>query len=136
MEPVVQEEKTGCGIACSAAIAGISYQQAKKIANSIDIYADDQTLWSETRHVRMLLAKLGVKTDNKELPFSHWSSLPDCALLSIKWHLEKGKPFWHWAVYVRNEHTQYVLDSKSSLKNNVRTDFGRIKPKWFIKVYA
>jgi len=31
MEPVVQEEITGCGIASSAAIAGVSYQEAKKV---------------------------------------------------------------------------------------------------------
>jgi ABC-type bacteriocin/lantibiotic exporter with double-glycine peptidase domain len=134
MKPVVQEEKTGCGIASSAAIAGISYTEAKRVANSIGIYAEDQSLWSNPQHVRDLLAKLGIDTEKKEIPFNGWASLPDCALISTKWHMENGKPYWHWAVFVREGDKQYVLDSKKSLKMNTRTDFGRIKPKWYIKV--
>ncbi len=136
MEPVIQEDITGCGIASAAAIAGISYQQAKAIANSMGIDANDQSLWSNPEHVRALLAKLGVKTSKNEKPFQSWASLPDCALLSIKWHLEKGKPYWHWTVFIRKEGREYVLDSKKALKNNMRTDFGRMKPKWFIEVNA
>ncbi|MDJ0806824.1 MAG: hypothetical protein QNJ78_08315, partial [Gammaproteobacteria bacterium] len=86
--------------------------------------------------VRILLARLGVTTDKEEIPFESWESLPDCALISIKWHMEKGKPFWHWAVFVREGETQYVLDSKRSLKSNIRRDFRRIKPKWYIRVHV
>ncbi|MDH5446686.1 MAG: hypothetical protein OEY52_14125 [Gammaproteobacteria bacterium] len=136
MNPVIQEEKTGCGIASSAAIAGISYHEAKKIANSIGIIADDQSLWSDPQHVRNLLSELGINTDKSETPFKDWETLPDCALLSSKWHIENSKPYWHWVVFVREGSKQYVLDSKKALKNNIRTDFGRIKPKWYIKVYV
>ena len=136
MKPVVQKEPTGCGIASSAAIAGMSYDEAKKIANGMAIYAEDRSLWSSTQYVRDLLAKLGIQTDQREIPFENWESLPDCALISTKWHLEKGRPFWHWAVFVREGNEQYVLDSKKSLKTNIRKDLGRIKPKWYIKVHA
>jgi len=136
MIPVVQEELTGCGIASAAAIAGLSYKQAKDVANQMGIFADDSQLWSDPQHVRNLLSKFGIKTGKDELPFQSWSSLPDCALLATKWHLEAGKPYWHWAVFVRSDNNQYVLDSKKSLKNNKRTDFGRIKPKWYIEVYV
>ena len=133
---VIQEEKTGCAIASSAAIAGISYEEARKIANGMGIYAEDSELWSETNYIRRLLAKLGVKADNKEIPFTNWESLPNCALLSIKWHLENGKPYWHWVVFVREGDRKYVLDSRKSLKSNIRTDFGRMKPKWYIEINA
>lgn len=136
MIPVVQEELTGCGIASAAAIAGLSYKQAKDVANQMGIFADDSQLWSDPQHVRNLLSKFGIKAGKDELPFQSWSSLPDCALLATKWHLEAGKPYWHWAVFVRSDNNQYVLDSKKSLKNNKRTDFGRIKPKWYIEVYV
>jgi hypothetical protein len=136
MKPVIQEEISGCGIAVSAAIAGISYQEAKKTANSIGIYAEDKSLWSDTECVLKLLSKLGIQTGAKEVPFENWRSLPDCALLSIKWHLQDNKPFWHWVVFVREGSFQYVLDSKKALKKNIRTDFGRIKPKWYIEVIA
>ena len=134
MIAVIQEEETGCAIASSAAIAGISYEEARKIANGMGIYAEDPCLWSETNCIRRLLAKLGLKAGNKEIPFTNWESLPNCALLSIKWSLKNGQPFWHWVVFVRDGDRKYVLDSKKSLKSNSRTDFGRMKPKWFIEV--
>ncbi|MCW8825510.1 MAG: hypothetical protein OQK78_03700 [Gammaproteobacteria bacterium] len=134
MKPVIQQEQTGCAIASSAAIAGITYPAAKKIANNLGIYADDSKLWSETDYIRKLLAQLGVETAKREKPFTGWDELPDCALLSTKWHLEKGRAYWHWVVFVRDDEHQYVLDSKKSLRSNVRTDFGRIKPKWYIEV--
>ena len=134
MKPVIQQEKTGCAIASSAAIAGISYARAKQIANSLGVTAEDSTLWSSTKPVRAVLKKLGIKTGASETAFKNWQSLPDCALLAIKWHKENGAAYWHWVVFVRENEKEYVLDSKKALKSNIRTDFGRIKPKWFIKV--
>lgn len=136
MKPVIQEEKTGCAIACSAAIAGISYNEAMEVAKSMGIHANDSSLWSETKYIRQLLKKLGIKTKNKEKPFSDWDELPACALLSIKWHVINKKPYWHWVVFVRKNGKSYVLDSKKSLKRNIRTDYGRMNPKWYIEVIA
>ena len=135
MKPVIQQEATGCAIASTAALANISYAAAKKVAKQLGITAEDPTLWSDTTHIRRLLRHYKISTDNTESAFTNWSSLPDCALLAIKWHIENGKPYWHWVVFVRDTNQQYVLDSKKSLKKNMRTDFGRIKPKWFIGVY-
>lgn len=134
MKPVVQLERTGCGIASIAAIAGLSYPQAKTIAKALGIFAHDESLWSETSHVRKLLDHLGIKPGPRELPFRSWAALPDLALLSIKWHLEKGRPHWHWVVFVRDRVGSYVLDSKQRLRTHRRTDFGRMHPKWFIPV--
>jgi len=134
MRPVVQLERTGCGIASAAAIAGISYRRAQSVARSLGIVADNKDLWSKTEPVRALLESLGLHAEPGESPFRGWQVLPDLALLSIKWHLEKGQPFWHWVVFVREGGWSYVLDSKGGLRKNVRTDFGRMKPKWYIRV--
>ncbi|MBI5407188.1 MAG: hypothetical protein HZA18_05780 [Nitrospirae bacterium] len=134
MKPVVQLELTGCAIVSVAAIVGLSYPKAKLIANSLGIFAQDKHLWSETSHVRKLLGHFGIKTGSREIPFRSWEALPDLALLSIKWHLEKGHPYWHWVVFVRENGQCYVLDSKKSLRTNHRTDIGRMKPKWYIPV--
>ena len=134
MKPVVQLELTGCGIASVAAIVGLSYPQAKSIANSLGIFAHDESLWSETAQVRKLLSYFGIKTGSREFPFRSWEALPDLALLSIKWHLEKGRAYWHWVVFVRENGQSYVLDSNKSLRTNRRTDFGRLNPKWYIPV--
>lgn len=135
MNAVIQEEPTGCGIASSAAIAGLSYFEARTAANAIGIYARDESLWSDTAYVRRLLEQLGVSTAEGEPSFTDWNSLPDCALLPIKWHEEDGVPYWHWVVFVRDEEGEYVLDSKQGLKSHRRTDLWRMKPKWFIEVF-
>ena len=134
MKPVIQQDTTGCAIACAAALANISYRETKNIASNVGISVNASVLWSETILIRNLLATLNIKTTPGEKPFTHWSALPDCALLAIKWHLENDTPFWHWVVFVREKSREYVLDSSPSLKNNVRTDFGRIHPKWSIAV--
>lgn len=134
LNPVIQEEKTGCGIASSAAITGLTYSQAKKVASQLGINAADKTLWSSTTSVRRLLRALGKKVADETVPFTTWEALPDCALLAIKWHLEQDVPFWHWVVFVREGTQTFVLDSKQELKTHVRTDFGRMHPKWFLAV--
>ena len=134
MKSIIQQETTGCAIACAAAISGLSYIEAKTVANGLGIVADDTTLWSETGYIRKLFGTLDIQLGSKEVPFESWGLLPNCALLSIKWHLEKDKPYWHWVLFIREDEQAYILDSKKSLKSNVRTDFGRIKPKWYIEV--
>ncbi|MDX5432368.1 MAG: hypothetical protein LPK20_02195 [Halomonas sp.] len=134
MEPVIQEEISGCGIAASAVIAGVTYAEAKQKANAIGIYAEDTALWSETEYVRKLLREFSISLAPKETPFETWELLPDKALMAIKWRMEKGSPFWHWVVFFRDESGAVVLDSKKALRTNVRRDFGRIRPKWYIAV--
>ena len=134
MNPEVQEEVTGCGIASVANVVGRSYAEMKEIANSMGIYATDESLWSDTQYVRKMLSKFGIRTSENEIPFESWSTLPDVALLSIKHHKENGKDFWHWVVFKRVNGEEFVLDSASYLPSNIRTDFIEMQPKWFIEV--
>ncbi len=134
MTPVVQEETTGCGIASVANILGKSYAEMKAIANAMGIYAEDESLWSDTQYVRNMLSQAGIDTSVDEIPFESWEALPDLALLSIKHHWEGGKAFWHWVVFKRIEGQDVVLDSASYLPANIRTDFEAMHPKWFIEV--
>jgi len=136
LRPVVQEEVTGCGIASVAALTGRSYRQVQRLARELGIVADDQRLWSETRHVRTLLRHFGYSASAKERAFESWAALPPLALLATQWHLEKGRPYWHWTVFWRAPDGPVVLDSKRLLRQHARRDFGRIKPKWFIEVRA
>lgn len=134
MKPVVQLERTGCGIASVAALAGVRYKAAQRSARRLGIVATDERLWSETGCVRRLLAHYGLSAHEAEMPFVSWSALPAKALLAIKWHRDRRRSYWHWVVFVRTHERAYVLDSTSALKRHVRTDFGRMKPKWFIAV--
>lgn len=135
MTLIQQEEPTGCGIASTAVLAGVTYQEAKKKANKLGIYADDKALWSETDYIRRLLLQFHIKADRKETTFNNWNDLPNLALLAINWHLEEGKPYWHWVVFVRESDNEYILDSSLKLENPMRTDLSNIQPKWYITIY-
>ena len=134
LEPVVQEETTGCGIASVANILGKTYSEMKAVANAMGIHASDKSLWSDTQYVRRMLSSAGVKTSADEAPFESWEALPNLALLSIKHHQEEGKDFWHWVVFKRVGGQPFVLDSASYLPSNIRQDFDAMQPKWFIEV--
>lgn len=134
-KPVIQLERTGCGIASVAALSGMSYTAAKRAAKRMGISASDSRLWSETTHVRRLLKYYQLQPSPMTVPFVSWDTLPNQALLAIKWHREKGKEFWHWVVFVRDSAGAYVLDSEKTLKRHTRKDFWRMKPRWFIEVH-
>lgn len=134
MEIVVQEESSGCGIASVAMLAGVSYQQVKEKANALGIFAEDQKLWSQTGYVRRLLREYSIPASQKETPFASWDTLPNLALVSLKWHLEDSQPFWHWSVFCRTHSTAVVYDPAAYLENNLRTDFENMSPKWFIEI--
>jgi ABC-type bacteriocin/lantibiotic exporter with double-glycine peptidase domain len=135
MKPVVQHDRTGCGLACVAALSGESYAAVKAEAAALGISVTDPQLWSGTKHIRRLLAQVQIAAGKNEEKFVSWSALPRHALLAIKWHREKRGPAWHWVVFVRETSGAcYVLDPKKTLRTNTRTDFGRMKPKWFIRL--
>ena len=115
-------------------IARVSYRQAQRSVNRLGIYVDDRRLWSEVGHVRRLLRYYGCYAAETEVPFRSWQALPDLALLANKWHRHGGRSFWHWMVFVREHGRSMVLDSKQSLKQHVRTDFGRMKPNWYVSI--
>ena len=134
LAPVIQEEATGCGIASVANILGKSYQEMQAIAQSLGIYADDKSLWSDTHYVRKLLTNAGVSISPEEKPFDSWDKIPNTALLAIKPHCIDGINYWHWVVFKRINGQPVVLDSASYLPSNIRTDFDAMQPKWFITI--
>ncbi|MFO0731284.1 MAG: hypothetical protein U0361_09885 [Nitrospiraceae bacterium] len=136
MQAVVQEDRTGCGIASVAALTGQSYRRVRKKAARLGIAVSDERLWSETGHVRRLLASYGLHAARSERPFRDWTTLPSVALLAIKWHRRGNRAFWHWVVYSQGPDGPRVLDSASSIRRPVRTDFGRMRPKWYIEIRA
>jgi len=134
VKPVIQLERTGCGIAVAAANVGVSYGKARRMASSMGITASDRRLWSNKDYVRRLLLRFGYRTAASKQPFRTWASLPPRALLAIKWRRHAGRACWHWVVFERKSGKGYVLDSKKALRHHVRTDFWRMKPRWYIAV--
>ena len=110
MKPVIQLERTGCGIAAVASLAGVSYVQARRVANRLGSFGGDSKLWAGTGYVRRLLKEYGFRSARTEVPFTSWEGLPDLALLAVKWHKEQDCAFWHWAVFWRGPRGPVVLD--------------------------
>ena len=134
LNPVIQEDVTGCGIASVAALAGVSYQQTKAVAVKLGIQVTDPRLWSDTTFVRTLLEHYRLRALPQERPFRSWKALPPLALLAIKWHRQRNHQLWHWVIFRRGIDRDVVIDPKPTLTNNIRTDFGRMKPRWFITI--
>jgi ABC-type bacteriocin/lantibiotic exporter with double-glycine peptidase domain len=134
MKTVIKQEISGCGFACVAMLADTSYEEVKTKANSLGIFSEDENLWSDTGYVQRLLKEYKIKASNIELPFSTWEALPNLALLAIKYHIENGRPFWHWTVFQRSGTKEIVHDPAAYLAENQRTDFGNIAPKWSIEI--
>jgi hypothetical protein len=134
MKAVVQKDPTGCALASVAVLTGTPYARVKRVGASLGLRVTDATLWSSTRPIQNLLAHFGIRAATKEKRFVSWEALPDRALLAIKWHREETGPAWHWVVFMREGEKARVFDSKKALRTNTRTDFGRMKPKWFIEI--
>ncbi len=117
-----------------AALAGVPYPQAKNVAAQLGIHVTHSRLWSDTAFIQILLRHYGIEADPHEQAFHSWASLPPLALLAIKWHRREDQAFWHWVVFHREREKAVVLDPKQGLHTNVRTDFGRMKPQWFITI--
>lgn len=134
MRPVVQEDRTGCGLASVAALAGVSYPQVKRVAGQLGIDVLDSLLWSDIKYIRTLLTYYGLSASPQTTPFKSWNHVPSPALLAIKWHRHHHRAFWHWVIFWEGPEGPIVLDPKRELHTNLRTDFGRIKPKWYLTI--
>ena len=134
IQPVAQEDITGCGIACVASLAGVRYREVKARASRLGVEVTDSRLWSDPTVVRTLLKQYGIRATPKELPFRSWEALPPLALLAIKWHRKGNQASWHWIIFWQSPTGPVVLDPKKTLKHPIRTDWGRMKPKWFIAI--
>ena len=134
LTPVVQEDKTGCALATIATLSSQPYQDVKTRAAALGIHPEDKRIWSETTFVYQLAADQGFQLAPSPETFTDWEALPALAVMAIKWRLIDGIPFWHWVVFQRTEVGPVVLDPGRHLKQHRRTDFGRIKPAWYIEV--
>lgn len=129
---VKQDDRTGCGIACIAIITGESYERIRSLAINELRFSEDGPFYTQVSHLKILASKFGIELPQRIRKFKNWESLPDVAIVAINYCKESHT--WHWVVYRREKDSQYVIDPKKSVKSNKRTDFGRMKPKWFLPV--
>jgi ABC-type bacteriocin/lantibiotic exporter with double-glycine peptidase domain len=132
MKRIIQEDKTGCGLACIAMIAkNVTYSSVKKRAVNKYGFDPNGVLYTQTNHLRELLEEYGVVIGKRKVPFKDWKRLPKLSILGIN-HKENTNT-WHWVIYRRTKEGAFVLDPKEIIKAEKRVDFGRMNPKWYIK---
>ena len=132
MRRVLQQDPSGCGLACVSMLRNVSYSKVKKVALTLPNFDASSTFYTEAKDLRVLLRHLGVSCAKRLVSFSSWERLPECCILAVSFR--EADWTWHWVVFRRNGADAYVLDPRPSVKANRRRDFGRLRPRWYLKV--
>jgi len=133
IQRVVQEDKTGCGLACIAMLAGVCYKEAKKAALDNLKFRTKDEFYTGTGQLKELAAHFNIEIEGKRRrKFRNWSELPDVAIVSI--NPKENNKYWHWVVFQRKDGAEVVFDPKKSIKTDRRTDFDRMKPFGYLPV--
>lgn len=128
---IIQEDVTGCGIACAAMLAGISYSRAKTIALRLGIVGQKPSYYTNASDISKLLRELGL-APSKGRKLSKWSSLRILSVVGVNFSETTGN--WHWVVYVPSTAGGHVLDPRATVKTRLRTDWARLRPRSYIPV--
>lgn len=91
---VVQKDRDGCGVACVAMLAGVTYRQAKDV-----MFGDDSVSLTSTADLYNALKVLRKRPSGKRLVPLRTQSYRDLdtnALLKVG---RPGKSWWHWIVW-------------------------------------
>ena len=129
---VIQEDSTGCWIACIAMVAGISYAEAKQITLNNEILKKSvKNFYTTTKDLVNFLNSIGIES-SKGRKVRYWSSINTISIVGINF-LETTDT-WHWVLFIPNEDTGYVLDPSKRVKTEKRTDFSRMRLRSYIPI--
>lgn len=129
---VIQEDSTGCGIACIAMVAGISYAEAKQITLNNEILKKSvKNFYTTTKDLVNVLNSIGIES-SKGRKVRYWSSINTISIVGINF-LETTDT-WHWVLFIPDEDTGYVLDPSKRVKTEKRTDFSRMRLRSYIPI--
>ncbi|ACE83010.1 cysteine peptidase family C39 domain-containing protein [Cellvibrio japonicus] len=110
---IKQQDKTGCGLACVAMLAGIEYGRIKSIAqkHGFLVKSKNGEFYTSSSHLRCISDKVqSIEVVSlRRIKFSKIDELPDLAILSIDNLGVKNK--WHWVVFERKrDGSVYIYD--------------------------
>lgn len=128
---IIQDDATGCGLACVAMIVDETYAEVKKVALDNGFFENKRTFYTISSDLITLLDYFRVKA-KKERKGSHWLSVQSVSIVAI--NFRKNSNSWHWVVYVPDENQGYVLDPHKKIKNDKRVDFSRMRLRSYIPI--
>ena len=130
MRRIIQEHRTGCGIACVATITNHTYSDVMRKA--LQVYKWDKsrkTFYTTSSQLRSLLFDFGIVAYRCR-SVRKWSSISDLAIVGINY--KPTSKTWHWVVFRREAGVEQVLDPLS--KKDIRTDLSRMRLRLFIPI--
>lgn len=128
---ILQEDATGCGLACVAMIVGETYADVKKVALENEILEEKRTFYTTSSDLINLLDHFNLKAKRGKR-VSDWSSIQSLSIVAINY--KENIDSWHWVVYVPDDKHGYVLDPHKKIKNDKRIDFSRMRLRSYIPI--
>ena len=126
---ILQQDNTGCGLACVAMVAGTTYAKVKAAAIRLGIASKGKPCYTVANDLARLMREFG-KQSSKEKMISRWQTFKHPSIVAINLNPKNGN--WHWVVYVPGADGGHVFDPKKSIKTVKRTDFSRMRPRSYI----
>lgn len=140
----LQQDRSGCGLACVAMLAGIGYAQARTLARGLGIgpkpyryrtgaglHTAREGYLTDASQLRRMLKLLGVAS-GAQREVSGWDECDGDGIAAINY--DPVNRSWHWVVRLHDDTGACVLDPNARVRRERRTDFGRMKPVRFIPV--
>jgi len=114
MRRIIQKDDCGCGAACIAMLAGITYNQAAK-----SLYGEEEVDYTKTSEIRITLQTYGLTLAKKRVPFLRGKTATGLhrAIQESKIELSfnaivstrpRRDGNWHWVVW--DSKRQRILD--------------------------
>jgi len=134
MRRVVQQDITGCGLACIAMLADTGYSRIKEVAMELFKLHSNDELYTTAPDLRKLGQEFNLDVGGRRRRFKDFQSLPELAILAINYR--EAENTWHWVVFCRTADEEFVLDPNKAIKSEHRSDFGQMekKARWFMSV--
>lgn len=126
-----QQDGAGCGLACAAMLAGVSYAQMKRSFRRLRPKA--KSFLTEVKDLNLLLRSHGLWLAPARYT-KRINRIRSRALIAIRWN--EARAVWHWVVSDPRVGGGVVLDPLRRVATGVRTDLAPTKPAWYHVVRA
>lgn len=122
---VVQEDPTGCGLACVAMVAGETYTEIRRLA--IEYLGVDPVgpFYTDLDDLRYMLNWYGYGV-LRSTSFKSYTPISPISIMGIERNGSGVED--HWVVHVKCGLDRYVLDPAPGVKSEQRRDWWRLHP--------